>query len=550
MAVKVLNIEIGDRLAKVCQSNKLGKNYQIKESFMFQIPDQYVSDGQIMNPTALGLLLKETLSAHGVSDVKNTTFTLSSSKIASREVLLPPVKDNRLKAVVETNAADYFPVDLSNYQIAHNLLQRVQEPEPGCRVLVMAAPKPLLMSYARLADEAGLILDNLDYSGNSQYQVLRSIPGQDPVMYVDVNINSTMVSFVQDGVLLLQRSFGFGGDELVFAAQRAAGMSDEQYLETLEKATNPQWLNTVLPEEEQANCLSRLISGIARSADFFKSSRLNSPVSRVVLIGTCCQLAGLQERIARALGKETVLLTSVSGVKFLADSIEGVSSYISCIGSLLSPLELMPEELRRKKQLQKKRQRSPDSITFGVAVCAACTAVAIALTVFAVANYLLAVNRRNTMQARMEELSNVAQVHDTYLEYQSMTGNLQVVAGYADSPNAQLEAFLTELERKMPSSLLLLSASCSAEGVTMNITTPGMEEAAVVISQLRSFESIVSMTVSTITEAVDDTGFTTASFSVSCGYEAAPVEETAQAGDAPQTTEDQTLQAQQPEAAQ
>lgn len=524
MAANVLNIEIGDRLMKVCHSVKRGKTYQIKNSFLVQTPEQSVSDGQIVDLKAMSACLRESLGAHGLSDVRNVTFTLTSSKVASREVLLPPVKDKRLKSVVETNASDYFPVDLSNYQISYNLLERLTTPEPGCRVLVMAAPKPMLLGYARLADEAGLMLDNLDYAGNSQYQVLRGIPSDKPVMYVDVNVNNTMASFLQNGVLLLQRSFSFGGDELVSAAQRSAGLSDAQYLEALEKAADPEWLNAQLSEEEQANCLDRLISGIARSADFFKSGRANASVDRVVLMGTCCKLAGLQQHIAEALGKETVLLTNVSGVEFLADSIEGVSSYISCIGSLLAPLELLPEELRQKKRAQKKRRQNPDSLAFGVIVCAACTALALGLSAYSVIGYLRAVERQAKIQQRMDELAYVGEIHDTYVTYQGMVGNLDVVSGYAETPNADLVAFLNEMEQKMPSGILLLSAVCSADGVTMNITVPGMEDAAVVISQLRSFASIANITVSTITEAADETGFTTASFSVSCGYPAPQTE--------------------------
>jgi len=64
----------------------------------------------------------------------------------------------------------------------------------------------------------------------------------------------------------------------------------------------------------------------------------------------------------------------------------------------------------------------------------------------------------------------------------------------------------------------------------LNIVTPGMEEADVVIKQLRGFESIKQLEVSTITESTDEGGISSATFSVRCGYnepepevEAAPV---------------------------
>ena len=70
----------------------------------------------------------------------------------------------------------------------------------------------------------------------------------------------------------------------------------------------------------------------------------------------------------------------------------------------------------------------------------------------------------------------------------------------------------------MPTSMLLMSAVCDEQGVTMNIVTPGLEEANVVIKQLRSFESIKQMTISTITENTDEGGVSSATFSIRCSY--------------------------------
>lgn len=520
MAAKVLNIEVGDHLVKVCCSIKKGKNYQIQDSFLFQTPSQTVSDGQIVDPKALAERLRAELAEHGASDVKNVTFTLSSSKVASREVTLPPVKDNRLKSVVETNAQDYFPVDMSNYQVAYNLLERTGEPEPGCRVLVMAAPKPLLVGYMRLAEQADLILSAIDYCGNSQYQVLRGVPSTKVVMYVDVGLTHTMVTFMQNGLLLLQRSFSFGGHDLVTAALHAAGRPDEEYLSTLEQTSDENWLSSLLSEEDRTDCLSRLVGGIARSADFFKSGRVNETAEQVVLMGVCSQIAGLQRMVAEELGEETMLLTEVSGVEFVANSIEGVSAYISCIGSLVSPLDLLPEELRQRRRAGKGKAEN-DSLTSGIVICGLCIVVAVGLSIASVVGYLLAVNRQDKIQQRMSELSHVSETYNTYLEYQQFSDNFSVVNGYSETPNAELVDFLEEMERKMPSSIQLLSAVCGADGVTMNVTTPGMEEAAVVIDQMRTFESISNITVGTITESADDTGLTTASFTLTCGYAAA-----------------------------
>jgi len=520
MAAKVLNIEVGDRIIKVCVSARHGKKFQILDSFMFQTPEMSVTDGQIANPEAVAEALKEALASRGNGEVKNVVFTLTSAKVATREVMLPPVKDNRIKTVVETNASEYFPVDMSTYRISCNLLERVGGETPGCRVLVMAAPRQLLESYVRLAEAAGLQLDAVDFCGNSQYQVLRGIQDDGVVMYVDVNVTNTFVTFMKSGILLLQRNFSVGGDELITAALHAAGRSDKEYLKTMQDAGDPAFLGGLLTAEQQSDCLSRLVSGIVRSADFFKSDHTDLPATKVVLMGTCSHLAGLREMIGHEIGLDTVLLHDVAGIQFVANSAEGVSSYISCIGSLVAPLDLLPEELlAQKRKKQKKTDGNP--IRTGIVICVACILAGAAISAFSIFRYLDTLSRRDAMQSRIDSLSSVDVTYNTYVLYKQTDENLTAVGDYAKNPNAGLTAFLSELEKKMPSSVLVLSATCDDKGVTMNVTAPSMKEAAVVISQLRSFDSIVNIEVSTITETTDETGTTTASFSISCSYEQA-----------------------------
>ena len=90
MAAKILNIEIGDRLTKICLSIPKGKSYQIKNSFMFQTPDNTVADGMITAPDILATKLREQIAEHGIHDTKTAVFSLTSGKVATREVMTPP----------------------------------------------------------------------------------------------------------------------------------------------------------------------------------------------------------------------------------------------------------------------------------------------------------------------------------------------------------------------------------------------------------------------------------------------------------------------------
>jgi hypothetical protein len=213
-----------------------------------------------------------------------------------------------------------------------------------------------------------------------------------------------------------------------------------------------------------------------------------------------------------------------------------VNAYISCIGSLVNPLSLLPEELRGVAQKKKnKRERKSDSIKAGVIICVLLSVLGVGLAGFAVFQYKSAQNEQAKLEQRIQELDYVRVTAETYENYKASEAALNQIRAYSQNHNASLVSFLEELERKMPSSMLLMAAVCDEEGVILNIVTPGMEEADVVIKQLRGFESIKYMEVSTITEMFDEVGLSSASFSVRCAYnapeteapaEAAPVEDT------------------------
>ena len=82
---------------------------------MFQTPPEAVMDGEIHDLEAVAAAVKDNLRNAGIKNRK-VVFTISSARIATREVILPPIRDNKIKPIIEANASDYFPVDMSNYQ--------------------------------------------------------------------------------------------------------------------------------------------------------------------------------------------------------------------------------------------------------------------------------------------------------------------------------------------------------------------------------------------------------------------------------------------------
>jgi type IV pilus assembly protein PilN len=516
MPAKLISIEVCDKIAMVCRTVRKGKNVRVSDSFMFRTPESCVSDGIIANTQVLASELKRQLASHGLGSIKNVCFTISSSKIAAREVKLPPIKGKRLDAAIKTNAPDYFPVDLNTYHIAYKQLEYVSGTAPFIRVMVMAAPVSMLEGYFKLAELAGLSVKAIDISGNSQYQALKQIKNKGVTIYADIGASSSLVSFILEDNLLLQRTFAFGADELIGHYLSLSG-SEKSYLDAIRETdiSSPDFkADDILSYDDIQSDLNRLVSGIVRSVDFFNSSQWELTASRVVLMGSNRHIVGLRDFVSASTGLETIYLDDIPEFTAFTGGAEDASAYISCIGSALAPFNLMPQQLVTKRP----NDTRDTSLRPGIIICALLIVSGIAVSALSIADYNSSLSELKNAKAEILSLADAEKEYNAFVSYQKGEEALNEVAANSDTPNAKLVSFFEELEEKMPSSILVLSAECTDDGVSMNITVSNYVDAASAISDLREFESLKDLKTSEITRSKDYSGVLRVHFTVSCSY--------------------------------
>lgn len=516
MAAKVLNIEAGKRITKVCVSERKGKAFSVSDSFVFNTPEGAVLDGQIISEISFGDKLKEELADRSIN-VSDCYFSVASSKIAAREVTLPNAKDEQIKSIVKTNASDYFPVDITKYVIDSVILEKTED---ECRVLVVAMPAIIVDSYLALADYLGFVIKAVDFCSNSQYQILKGINSGDEDMadmFITIDPDSAAVIFSESGKLLLQRALSVGGDEMISKFMGKRDMELDEYLEALEILSNGDAASEEDEDEELYDCMTKLVSGITRSLDFFRGNVADKVVNRVVLMGSCCHLNGLKERIAEAVGVETVWLEEVPDIQGLANSISDISVYIGCLGSRLAPMSLLPEEYVTKHGGGGKAKAINDK-NFGFFAVGICVGIAIILAAYSLGNYFVSKSDLEKIESDISKYEYAEQEFKTYLSYTDGDESLQTYVDGSVTNNSNLLAFFEELETKMPSSITFLSVSCNDEGVSINVTVPDFEAAAVTIRELRNFETIEIVTTSGMSQAADEEGVSQVSFSMSAKY--------------------------------
>lgn len=559
MANKVLGIEIGQNITRVVEIDfKVKKNPKIYNIFDFATPQDMMSEGVIQDVSMFRSLLASKLKENKIS-TKKALFVLNSARIATREVEIPAVKDKQIKEMIKMNASDYFPVDLEQYQLVHEILERVEgEAEKKIRVSVIAVPKDLIRSYELLANACKLQLVGLDYTGNAIKQLmLREIPGEVKAT-VKIDENMTILTVMDGEHVKLQRIINYGIAEAIEEIQdsevfgeylsftQAMDIARRRTCISLRNDTPAEKQRTVGADENYVDAdtlhrlrgnvtvaLSSLISSLSRVIDYYNSRNMERPIEKIFLIGMGADFSGLSKLLTAELNYKIIPLQQFEGIlinRNLKTSNFKVAEYFTCIGASINPLDIISgvKATKRKKTKVTTREGADGEIieveeagtSYGapLLVCGLCIIASIGLVAYSIFSNLVLKTENVTLKNQVNELSYAQELCDTYNSTKSVYEWAKALDAQTFNRNNELVSFIEELEQKMPSEVQILSLSASTAGIDFSITVKSKEAAADVISQLRTFDSIDITSVSTITDSKDDTGASEINFSVTCQY--------------------------------
>ncbi|HEX3021310.1 MAG TPA: pilus assembly protein PilM, partial [Lachnospiraceae bacterium] len=173
MAKRVLSIDIGLMKTKICEMDYGKKNPQVYRCITFDTPSNVIEDGYIRDMENFAIAMKEKIAGAQIK-VTDVVFTIASTKIANREVTVPLVKENRIQAVVDAGAQEYFPVDVSKYIISYSVLERIStKEERKLKLLLLAVPSNMVENYYEFAKMLDLHIVAMDYIGNSAFQIIK-----------------------------------------------------------------------------------------------------------------------------------------------------------------------------------------------------------------------------------------------------------------------------------------------------------------------------------------------------------------------------------------
>lgn len=457
---KVVAIEIGYSTIKICEMTQ-GENPKIYHCIEVPTPVCAISDGYL-HPGKVEAVKDAILTALQENKIrtKKVIFSLYSSKIITREILLPLVKPSQINAVIETNINEYFPIDLDEYAVTHALLKGgVAEKH---RVLAIAAERILLEQYEELADACGLKLLDIDYTGNSIMQAVKNEVRISAEMVVKIEQESAFITIIKDNTIVLQRNVNYG----IGKAVTTAG--------------------------EMREAMEPLGGTILRMVDFYSGQAEGNVIESITIVGKGADYMEQFDEIEQESGIPIRKLKMFSKVRLQKNAaLKKPYEFAGCIGAGISSVHFIKE----KNDITEVDYTNTSILLivfFIVAIAGLCTT--------ALLPYKEQTERQEQLLALKERYAPAKAVYDEYVNVGNLHEQIRYGHELTRHTNDSLTAFLEELERKLPNDVEVTEFASNDNEVIITMRVDDKETAAGVIQRLREFDTLMSVVVNGITE--------------------------------------------------
>lgn len=534
MAKKILTIEPGVWWTKIAVTDGAKKPY-IYEAFSFKTPEHSIEDGYIRDREAFSLGLKTELAKRHI-EVRDVIFLINTTKVISRELPTPVVKDKQLPGVVETHSREAFPMDISNSSVFYNKMGIVNgDPKKDMKLMLLAIPDNLLNSYYSFAKEIGLNIISFEYIGNSAVSYMKNNFPEDSIL-VQLEEQMTVVSIVKDKEIVFQRTapYGYGTALSAMLNHPILGVEDEyQAFEflmhndvinnnaelkisegmTVEEAEfKKQQLQDAYEDIREA--LGYHIRVVYTALEYYKNQTKKDYQGVLRLIGDGVRVAGIERLFEREipvrLDRVNYMLAIKSGKNISFTESNDMIGFLSVIGAAIEPIDIKAKEMReskgKKKDLQTARLIIASSLLVGVV-----------LVLTSSLRLLMATSEQKDLKERINQLSYIQSVYDENEAAEKRAASYIGFDALTKTENEAMEQLIAELEKKLPSKMTVEALNISESSIMMTMTADRKETIEQCILNLKTIPFLANIDVPAIVEN-DEEGKKEWSLSVSANY--------------------------------
>lgn len=436
----------------------------------------------------------------GKAGKAKAVFTITSKKIASKEVVLPYVNGKKkIDSVLTANASEYFPMSTTgDFIFAYNVMETFQDDDgKKLRINAVAAPKDLVEGYYEIADELKLSVYDIDYVGNSVQQLLKlqmSNNESETNLVLQIEKDATFVNIMAGKDIILQRSVPYGKNAVINSIMEIKKLTEKEAIELLRDKDR---MMRSVSDEEYSEAVRYLISSIGRIVEYHRSRNPERIIDGIKVFGEGASIAGIDEVLRQELGAEVTRFSTLNGIKVSQKSYLSADQalrFLACFGAVLSPIGL-------KIGKEKSREASSafvDKIVIAVIIVAALVMIAICATYQI--KYAL---KKTEVDIKQQKISEMEIAEKVAAEYEETVQAYNIVKSFNDTThtdNIMLYKFLNDLEKLIPTGSTIDKLVAQDGNVQFEVTNQSKEAVADTYVRIKNLDYVSDVWVETIDE--------------------------------------------------
>jgi len=331
-----IGLDIGSEHVRVAQVKAAGSSYTLVGYGVADMPMGAVTDGEIMDASAVASAVKEVWRRSGIRG-KSCCVGVSNQRVIVRLIDLPFMERSELQSAIQYQAQDYIPMavedSILDFQIIGDYMTSADE--HMMEVLLVAAHREMIGNTVTAVEGAGLKLNQIDVSS---FAVVRALLGEsDQVLPSDagqatavIHIASglTNITVVEKGVPRFNRVSSLAGSTFTQAVanalnisfdeadvlKRQIGLPDISGAEQEIPGVDPQYVAVVHESIERE--VNKFIAEVRRSLDYYltQTAQVRS-IQKILLSGSGAQLRHFAQYLEKGLQAQVILADPLAQLK-------------------------------------------------------------------------------------------------------------------------------------------------------------------------------------------------------------------------------------------
>lgn len=201
MANKILVIEIDQVTTRVVEMDYVSKKPNVYSFFTMPTPSETTRDGSVRVNEDFIMEFKNNLSLHNMNSTQ-CLFLLSSSRIISRNHIIPYVKTSQIQGVIDGMFTEFFPVDPQAYHSKYEIIE-VRKDDNEIELNVLAIPNELTLGYFEVAKSLNLEIVDIKYIGRVSLDYNRLLDGKS---IYDSELLHSLPDYIVNAVDVIKRT--------------------------------------------------------------------------------------------------------------------------------------------------------------------------------------------------------------------------------------------------------------------------------------------------------------------------------------------------------